>query len=472
MAGRSRRGATRRAHVMPFGAVLVDGGVRLPPVGTGARAASSGCRTAARAPMQAHADGWFSLHVPGAAAGTRYAFRIDGGTTVPDPASRFNPDDVHQPSEVVDPCAFAWHDGDWRGRPWHEAVIYELHVGTFTPQGTFAAAIEPARRSGRRSASPRSRSCRSRIFPGGATGATTACCRSRPTPRYGRPEDFKRLVDAAHARGLMVLLDVVYNHFGPDGNYLHAYAPAFFSDAPPHAVGRGDQLRRRGQPHGARFLHPQRAVLARGVSRRRPAPRRGARDRRRLAEPHIVEELAAAVRAGPGAQRHVHLVLENDHNRRAACCAATADGGRMPRPRSGTTTCTTPRTCCATGERDGYYADYAAAPAALLARALAEGFAFQGEASGYRDGARARRAERDAAAGGLRQLPADARPGRQPRLRRAHGRLRRCARRCARCYACLLLAPAPPMLFMGEEFAAGTPFLYFCDFDGRACRVR
>ena len=120
-------------------------------------------------------------------------------------------------------------------------------------------------------------------FPGERNWGYDGVLPFAPARCYGTPDDLKRLIDAAHARGLMVLLDVVYNHFGPEGNYLHAYAPQFFDPAPPHAVGCGDQLRRRAQPHRARLLHPQRALLDRGIPLRRAAPRRRARDRRRLA---------------------------------------------------------------------------------------------------------------------------------------------------------------------------------------------
>ena len=175
-------------------------------------------------------DGWFE-HVVPAPAGTRYGFRIDAGMTVPDPASRSNPDDVHRLSAVVDPEAFAWNDDDWRARPWHEAVLYELHVGTFSPEGTFAGA--EARLD--------------HLVALGVTvielmpiadfpGAQRLGLRRRPDVRAGcrlwhARESLKSLIAAAHRRGLAVMLDVVYNHFGPEGNYLHLYAREFFSTA-------------------------------------------------------------------------------------------------------------------------------------------------------------------------------------------------------------------------------------------------
>jgi maltooligosyltrehalose trehalohydrolase len=461
MAGRSRRGATRRAHVMPFGAVLVDGGVDFclwAPAASRVEWLSDG---SARA-MQAHADGWFSLHVPGAAAGTRYAFRIDGGTTVPDPASRSNPDDVHQPSEVVDPCAYAWHDGDWRGRPWHEAVVYELHIGAFTPQGTFAAAIDRlddlvALGVTALEIMPVAE------FPGRRNWGYDGVLLFAPDATYGRPEDFKRLVDAAHARGLMVLLDVVYNHFGPDGNYLHAYAPAFFSAR--HHTPWGAALNFDGADSRTVrdfFIHNALYWLEEfHVDGLRLDAVHAIVDDSEL---HLVEELAAAVHAGPGAQRLVHLVLENDHNS-ARLLRRGADG----RPQAATAQWNDDlhhaAHVLASGERDGYYADYAAAPAAQLARALAEGFAFQGEASAYRNGAR--RGEPSATlppAAFLNYLQTHDQVGNRAFGERIAAFADPAALRAL--YACLLLAPSPPLLFMGEEYAAGTPFLYFCDYAG------
>ena len=150
---------------------------------------------------------------------------------MPDPASRFKPDDVHGASEVVDPAAFAWRDDAWRGRPWDEAVIYELHVGTFTPRRAPSPAVSERLDYLAELGVTAIELMPVADFPGRAQlglRRRAAVCAGR---RYGRPEDLKALVDAAHARGLMVLLDVVYNHFGPEGNYLHAYAPQFFTDA-------------------------------------------------------------------------------------------------------------------------------------------------------------------------------------------------------------------------------------------------
>ena len=223
-----------RQHRMPFGAEVAPDGVHFR---LWAPASSRvdlllfnlrGDAVDAVLPMAAQAEGWFALTVP-AAAGQRYKYRIDARQEVPDPASRFNPQDVERPCEVIDPAAFAWSDGDWRGRPWHEAVIYQLHVGTFTPEGTFRAAQQRL---------PYLKDLGVTFiqllpvaeFPGQRSWGYDGVLQYAPDAAYGRPEDLKALVDAAHAIGIGVLLDVVYNHFGPQGNYLHHYAPQFFSN--------------------------------------------------------------------------------------------------------------------------------------------------------------------------------------------------------------------------------------------------
>ena len=170
-------------------------------------------------------EGWHWSKAYGSGPGTWYQFQINNGLLMPDPASRFQPDDVHGPSEVVDPNAFAWRS-EWSNRCWEDAVIYEIHVGTFTPEGTFLAAIEKL-------------SWLADIgitaielmpvaaFPGAWGWGYDGVLLYAPDASYGRPEHLKRLIQAAHDHGIMVVLDVVYNHFGPDGNYLPLYTPIF-----------------------------------------------------------------------------------------------------------------------------------------------------------------------------------------------------------------------------------------------------
>ena len=411
-------------------------------------------------PMEREQDGWFALVTDTAAPGRHYRYRIDGGQRVPDPASRFQPQDVHGPSQVVDPATWDWTDANWRGRPWEEAVIYELHVGTFTPEGTFAGvkqrlddlvelgvtAIELMPVAD---------------FPGARNWGYDGVQIFAPDDRYGRPEDFKDLVQSAHARGLMVFLDVVYNHFGPEGNYLHLYAPSFFTER--HHTPWGAAINYDGpdsRPVRGFFIHNALYWLEEyhldGL--RFDAVHAIVDDSR----PDILQDIAQAVAIGPGAQRTVHLVLENDHN---AAHYLERDFALRPR-------------CYAaqwnddihhalhvltTGEAGGYYEDYADEPARHLGRCLTEGFAYQGEPSRYRHGAPRGESTRD--------LPPTAfvsfLQNHDQIGNRAFGeRITRLAPEAAvrAATAVLLLAPSPPLLFMGQERGATQPFLFFCDF--------
>jgi malto-oligosyltrehalose trehalohydrolase len=448
---------------MPFGAEVLQGGAtrfglwapgaQQPMLEAGAGATRTGVA------MTALGQGWFEAVVADAPAGTRYAYRF-GELSVPDPASRFNPQDVHAASMVVDPLAFDWRDGAWRGRPWEEAVIYELHVGAFTPQGTFAAA------TGRLDYLASLGVTALEImpvadFPGRRNWGYDGVLPFAPDASYGAPEDLKRLVEAAHLRGLMVLLDVVYNHFGPEGNYLNVYAPQFFN--PRHHTPWGAAIN--FDAAGARtvrdfYVHNALYWIEeyRFDGLRLDAVHAIADE----SDPDIVTEIAHAVRAGPGRGREVHIVLENDRNQ-SRYLARDAAGRALAASAQWNDDLHHAIHILATGERDGYYEDYAGRPLWYLGRALAEGFGYQGEASRHRGGAA--RGEPSA------QLP----PAAFVSFLQTHDQTgnralgeRLCALAAAPALraaaACVLLAPAPPLLFMGEEFAASTPFLFFCDF--------
>jgi maltooligosyltrehalose trehalohydrolase len=463
-------------HPMPFGAtVMAGGGVRFRlwapgSAGIGLQLEAPGAQSFIEHPMQAQAAGWHELDVPAAAAGWRYRFRLPetvcGGLCVPDPAARFNPVGVHGPSEVIDPAAFAWPDAveaDWQGRPWETAVIYELHVGSFSATGDFAGVaarldylvalgvtvleIMPVA-----------------DFPGRCNWGYDGVLPFAPAARYGRPEDFKRLVSAAHARGLMVILDVVYNHLGPEGNYLHGYCPDFFNPqrhtpwgAALNFDGAGSRTVRDFFIHNALYWIEEYRL-----------------DGLRLdaihalhddSVPDLVAELRGALCAGPGRTRSIHLVLENDRNEAHRLNPVSTDKSR----------CRSHGIAqwnddfhhawhvLATGEKDGYYADYAADAPGLLARCLTDGFAFQGEPSAFRNGEP--RGEPSA------HLPPTAfvnflQTHDQVGNRAFGERLCQLAAPAAleAATAVLLLAPQPPLIFMGDEFAARQPFLFFCDF--------
>ena len=177
--------------------------------------------------MEGH-EGWYRLFCPDVKPGAHYQFRIDGEIVIPDPGSRFQPQDVNGPSEVIEQ-RYAWTTPDWKGRRWEETVIYELHVGAFTPEGTYRALIERLDHLVETGITALELMPVA-DFPGRWNWGYDGVLPFAPDSAYGRPEDLKALIDAAHARGLMVFLDVVYNHFGPEGNYLPRIAPQFFSE--------------------------------------------------------------------------------------------------------------------------------------------------------------------------------------------------------------------------------------------------
>jgi 1,4-alpha-glucan branching enzyme/maltooligosyltrehalose trehalohydrolase len=450
------------AHAMPFGAeVRTDGSVRFrlwAPAATRVdlvlERAEHG--TSERLPMKRVEGGFFESLTPIARAGSRYRYRIDDRLDVPDPASRANPDDPNGASEVVDPTAFEWNEGGWSGRPWNDAVVYELHVGAFTPGGTFRSAIERLPYLAALGVTA-IELMPIADFPGRRNWGYDGVLLFAPDASYGTPSDLKRLVEAAHRQGLMIFLDVVYNHFGPEGNYLHAYAPAFFTDR--HHTLWGEAINCDGEdsrPVRDFFVHNTLYWLE---EYRFDGLRYDAVNAiRDSSQVHILDEIAAAVHAGPGRQRSIHLVLENDDNAAHYLHPHDAVGYRA----QWNDDAHHAMHAAATGEHDGYYVDYLPQPAVHLARCLAEGFDYQGEESTYRH---RQRGEPSAA------LPPTAfvnfLQNHDQVGNRAFGdRITRLApERVVRCLtAILLLAPQPPLLFMGQEYAAATPFQFFCDF--------
>jgi maltooligosyltrehalose trehalohydrolase len=454
----------KRRHNMPFGAeCLSDGSVRFrlwAPAARRVELCLGDIHQAQHLQLDQQAQGWFQLVTDAGKPGAQYSFRIDENQKVPDPASRFQPRDVHGPSEVIDPEAFDWQDEDWCGRPWEEAVIYELHVGTFTPEGTFAAVTDKLDYLADLGVTALELMPLS-DFPGRWNWGYDGVLPFALDSRYGRPEDLKELIQGAHRRSLMVLLDVVYNHFGPEGNYLHSYAPQFFTDR--HHTPWGNGINFDGsESRTVRDFFIQNALYwlteYHFDGLRLDAVNAIVDD----STPDILTELAEVVR-GSAPDRHVHLVLENERN--------------QARYLERTTRCR-PQTYTAqwnddihhvlhvltTGEREGYYSDYSDHPVRQLGRCLVEGFAYQGEASPYRNGAS--RGEPS------KVLP----PGAFISFLQNHDQIGNRAfgeritkladsRAIRAAAAILLLAPSPPLLFMGEEFGADTPFLFFCDFE-------
>ncbi len=408
-------------------------------------------------PMQRDNGGWFTAHVPGAKAGTRYSFRIDGEVTIADPASHFQPDDVAGASEVID-HGYGWRATNWKGRPWEEVVFLENHVGTFTPEGTYRAMIDKLDHLVETGITALELMPLA-DFPGRWNWGYDGVLLYAPDSVYGRPEDLKALIDAAHQHGIMVFLDVVYNHFGPEGNYLGRIAPSFFTDA--HT------------PWGSAIDYRVPEVRAFAVENAVHWLRHYRFDGLRLdavhaivapGEPNVLEEISKAVGIlARETGRHIHLVLENDDNN-ASRLAPLEDPPAGHYKAQWNDDYHHAWHVLLTTETQGYYRDYDD-DARHASRTLAEGFAYQGEGSPHRNGT-------------PRGKPSAALPrlafvnfiqnhdqiGNRPLGERltalADGNA------VAAALSVLLLQPGPPLLFMGEEWGATEPFPFFCDFGG------
>ena len=449
----------RYVHRMPFGTELHDDGVAF-RLWAPSRARAAVVVNGVEYALESRSGGWFERTIGDARAGARYAFAFpDGGARVPDPASRFQPDGVHASSLVVDPRAYAWRETGWRGRPWHETVLYELHVGTFTPGGTYASAagrLDELAGLGVTAIElmPLAQPAGSRNW--GYDGALPFA----PQQAYGTPDELKAFIDAAHAHGLSVYLDVVYNHFGPEGNYLHQFAGPFFTER--HHTPWGAAINVDGDgSETVREFFVQNALYWLREYRFDGLRLDAVHEIRDDSAQPFLRELAARVRAGIEPDRQVHLVLENDANQTRLLASYDAQWNDDAHHAFHVLT---------TGETEGYYRDFAREPARLLGRALAEGFAFQGEPSEHRGGTP--RGEPSAA------LPATAfvdflqnhdQVGNRALGERLPALAPEAAVRAAT--AVLLLAPAIPLLFMGEEWAASTPFLFFSDFSADVGRA-
>jgi maltooligosyltrehalose trehalohydrolase len=396
-------------------------------------------------PMRRSPDGWFEAEVA-CGAGTRYRYRLGSGEVVPDPASRAQASDVHDCSIVIDPSTYRWRHPRWQGSPWHQTVFYELHVGALggfrgverelkrlATLGITAVELMPVN-----------------DFPGRRNWGYDGVLPYAPDASYGTPDDLKALVDAAHELGLMIFLDVVYNHFGPDGNYLGIYAPQFFREGIRTPWGAAiDFLRRevRGffienalywlmeyRFDGLRFD----AVHA-------------------IGEPDWLDEMAYLIRTTVEPGRHVHLVLENDAN--------TASHLRGDFDAQWNDDAHHVLHVLLTNEQEGYYEDYAPDCAAKLARSLAEGFIYQGEPSQHRNGEPRGTPSAD--------LPPTAfvlfLQNHDQIGNRAFGeRLTALAEPAAleAAISLQILTPQIPLIFMGEEEASRAPFYFFCDHHG------
>jgi malto-oligosyltrehalose trehalohydrolase len=395
-----------------------------------------------RLPMTRSDDGWFETEAA-CGAGTRYRYVLDDGTTIPDPASHAQSGDVHGMSVVVDPRAYRWRHPDWKGRPWHEAVVYELHAGLLGGYAGVARELPRLVELGITAIElmPIAE------FPGARNWGYDGTLPYAPECSYGTPDDLRDLIDAAHGHGLMVFLDVVYNHFGPDGNYMPVLAPQMF---------RGDVSTPWGPAIDFRRAEVRRFFIENAlywlIDYRFDGLRFDAVHA--ITESEWLDEMAAEVRSRVARDRHVHLVLENDNNEASHLArdfdAQWNDDGHHVLH------------VLLAGERDGYYSDYSDDPAAKLARCLKEGFVYQGEASAHRGNK-----TRGTPSGGLKPTAFVLFLQNHDQIgNRAFGeRLTVLSKPPAleAATALQLLCPQIPLVFMGEEVASETPFLFFTD---------
>ncbi|MFT8712329.1 malto-oligosyltrehalose trehalohydrolase [Komagataeibacter rhaeticus] len=393
----------------------------------------------APAPMARRRGGWFECVHP-CGAGARYRYRVGPGLAVPDPASCYQPDDVHGPSEVMDPADYDWQYPRWPGRPWHEVVIYEVHVGLMGGYGGVARELPRLVALGVTAIElmPLSE------IPGGRNWGYDGVLPFAPESAHGHPDELKDLIDRAHGLGLMVFLDVVYNHFGPDGNYLAAYAAPFF---------RAD----RPTPWGAAIDFRQDAVQTFFVDNALYWIMEFRFDGLRLdavqamTERTWLAELPARIRAHVEPGRHVHLMVENENNDagllRAGYRAQWNDDAHNALH------------VLLTGEDESYYGNFAPDPAAALARVLAEGFAFQGEVSPVTRQPRGSPSADLAPERFIIFLQNHDQIGNRALGERLNVLAAPQALRAA--YGLVLLCPQIPLLFMGEEWGSRQPFLFF-----------
>lgn len=409
-------------------------------------------------PMPKSADGWHQFFSAFAQVGSRYQFRINGDLVVPDPASCFQPDDVGAPSEVIDTNALR-DTNLYPGRPWAEAVIYELHVGTFSEEGTYGG-VERKLDYLRDLGITVIELMPLNDVPGRYNWGYDGVLLNAPNARYGRPEELKRLLRAAHKRDMMVYLDVVYNHFGPQLNFLHSYAESFFTDR--HTTGWGPAVNLQEGAFVRQFLIENAMLWLRdyGFDGLRFDAVHALQDD---STKHFLVELAETVRSQL-IGRQVHLMLENEANQ-AHLLERRGGRARLYDAQWGDDFHNALHVLL-TGEEEGYYRAFADKPLVHLARALTEGFAYQGEVFPLHDKPRGEPSA---------HLPPEAtiffaQNHDQVGNRALGERLTKLVspEQLKQAMVLLLLSPHIPMLFMGEEAAAETPFLFFADWQGEA----
>ncbi len=425
----------------------------------------SGDRSPATYPLARGADGTFHGLIAEVGAGALYRYRLDGEGPFPDPASRFQPEGVHGASMVIEPRRYAWGDQSWPGLRLEELVLYELHVGTFTPAGTFAAAgerLDYLRDLGATALELMPVA----DFPGRRGWGYDGVSLFAPARCYGTPDDLRRLVDRAHGVGLGVFLDVVYNHLGPDGAYLGAFSPYYFS--PRHKTPWGDAVNLDGE-HSAMVrdffienaLHWIHEYHLDGL--RLDATHALIDD----GTPHFLAELAERVGAmpRPGARRA--LLVAEDHRNLPALVRPRAEGGCGLDAVWADDFHHQVRRAVA-GDREGYYRDYTGSTADLAAT-IGRGWFYCGQYSEHLQTARGSDPSGVPPRCFVVCLQNHDQVGNRALGERLHHQIDAATYRAVT--VLLLCAPETPLLFMGQEWAASSPFLYFTDHDPELGRL-
>ena len=409
----------------------------------------------AAVPLHPEGDGYFSGLVEHARPGTLYRYRLDGRDEFPDPASRFQPEGPHGPSQVVDPSTFWWTDTSWQGLPLEGQVIYEMHAGAFTREGTFQAALghlPELQRIGITVIEVMPVADFSGRFGWGYDGVNWFA----PTRLYGTPDDFRAFIDRAHSLGMSVILDVVYNHFGADGNYTGQFSPHYLSKI--HTTDWGDALNYDG-PHSAAVREYVIANATHWIAEyhldgiRLDATQNVVDD----SPVHILSEVTAAVRrAAPG--RRTIVVAENEPQEVKLVGAPERGGFGM----DGVWNDDFHHSAIValTGRSESYYTDYKGSAQELLS-AMKYGYLYQGQWYDWQQKRRGTPAFRVPPSAFITYIQnhdqvANSISGLRAHQRSAPGVFRAMT-------AILLLGPGTPMLFQGQEFGASTPFLFFAD---------
>jgi maltooligosyltrehalose trehalohydrolase len=441
---------------LEFGSRPVDGGILFRTWAPRARQLAVRLIGDAQYPMERENDEVFSALVPDRAAGVDYLYVIDGAKERPDPVSRWQPEGVHGPSRVVDPEAFDWADGEWKGLSLDEYIIYELHVGTFTADGTFAAAIE---RLGylRDLGVSAVEVMPVAEFPGARNWGYDGVYPYAPHSSYGGPTGLKALVDACHRYGLAVVLDVVYNHLGPEGNYLGDFGPYFTNR---YLTPWGEAINFDGAfSDGVRRYFVDNALYwltEYHIDALRLDAIHGIFD---FSAHHILKEIGEKFHdAAATLGRRAHVIAESDLNDVRVINPIAAGGHGLDAQWNDDFHHAL--FTILSGTRRGYFADFGRI--ADLRKALSDGFVYDGRYSSFRR----RRHGNSAAARPGQQFVVFSQNHDQIANAAAGQRLSHLLSRQAEMLAAMVLVCAPnvPMLFMGQEFGATTPFLYFTSF--------